>query len=262
MDITQYNQIRKFRYGQNSEFLDHLTYWPTENSACNLLKGTDGTSTNPKLTENDPVYAFSSELYRSFQLNFTENTASDNYDIPTLRYEFPLFQVAAPNRNPENACYCDDNFALNYYDTKFDCYEEISGSVIASDANGGVPVMVSLPHFLGSDYLLNYVNGQFDQNYEKYSTFIEYEPKFGTAFRAAKKIQTSFFVPKSGNYDILDAISEADNTLIVPITWANENFIMPEDYEKGIATGLWFIDNLIYIIYVVAFRVRVLKIIS
>ena len=190
------------------------------------------------MTKEDQVWGFSSDLYRSFHVDFTEETKTDNYGITCYRYELPLQEVAAPNYNPENTCYCDGNFFFEHYDTDFDCYEQSSSMIIATNANSGVPLAVGLPHFLGAEAFLENVQGDFAPSEAEHTTFLEYEPLSGGCMRAGKKIQQSLIVVKDQHYEILDAISEFDNTIVMPIVWENESFVIPEDYEEAVYVDL------------------------
>ena len=146
---------------------------------------------------------------------------------------------------PENACFCDSPFWSNYGNltkekNELDCLSETSGSVVVQSGYFGVPFMASLPHFMyGTDELKNKAKGDINPG-PQYDTVLEYEPTTGGLMNAAKRLQFSLFLNKDESFYLYQGMEE--NTMVIPLIWINESFVLPPDYEAEAAEALAFIE--------------------
>ncbi|KAF4079982.1 hypothetical protein AMELA_G00184380 [Ameiurus melas] len=197
-----------------------LSYW--NNTYCDMINGTDGSSFSPFLDKKTPLYFFSSEICRSVSAEFEANL--DLMGITVYRYMLPPQTFASPVDNPDNRCYCTDK------ETTRNC--TIAG-VLDIKPCKGASVFISLPHFLhGSKELLELVHG-LNPDPEEHSTYLDVEPvkvhartlnragdsQLHTLLRFAKRLQLNMMYGPSKDIKILNKVKE--NT-IFPILWLNE----------------------------------------
>lgn len=247
-NIHDYAQITKFGGANGDKYITELDWWP-EGSDCNLLKGTDGVSMPTNLKKGEDIWAFSADLFRSFYVGYTNEVKSANYDIPTYHYDVQPVLFAAPNDNPENSCYCYGNFWWDNKNTEVDCHE-ISGGIIGDAASLGIPILLSLPHFLWGDKLREIAYGNFNPNPEEHNTYLEYEPVTGTAILAEKRIQQSLVAVKDNNWGMFKDIDLANRTVIMPLVWVVEASAISEELEKELYTSSVLLLNILLGVYI------------
>ncbi|KAF3427604.1 hypothetical protein E2986_13422 [Frieseomelitta varia] len=101
---------------------------------CNTFHGTDSTIFAPILTENEDLVTFLSESCRSFILHYSHKNKVKG--INTFHYTADLGDMST---NPAEKCFCPTRktcLTKNLFDVS-KCVD--------------IPIIVSLPHFLGSD---------------------------------------------------------------------------------------------------------------
>ncbi|XP_053506765.1 platelet glycoprotein 4 [Ictalurus furcatus] len=200
-----------------------LSYW--NNTYCDMINGTDGSSFSPFLDKKTPLYFFSSDICRSVLAEF-EGTV-DLKGITVYRYMLPPQTFASPVDNPDNLCYCTNK------ETTRNC--TIAG-VLDIKPCKGAPVFISLPHFLhGSKELLELVHG-LNPNPEEHSTYLDVEPLTGFTLRFAKRLQLNMMYGPSKDIKILNKVKE--NT-IFPILWLNETAALDDDTANRIKAELF-----------------------
>ncbi|MGH0126342.1 UNVERIFIED_CONTAM: hypothetical protein FKN15_069165 [Acipenser sinensis] len=83
----------------------------------------------------------------------------------------------------------------------------------------GMPVYISLPHFLyGSEALQEAIDGM-EPNEEEHSTFLDVEPVTGISLNVAKRLQVNIAVQPSNQIEVLSNIKEP---ILFPLVWLNE----------------------------------------
>ncbi|KAL6459812.1 hypothetical protein MHYP_G00315710 [Metynnis hypsauchen] len=200
-----------------------VPYW--NNSYCNMINGTDGSSFPPFLDKKKALYFFSSDICRSVSADYEGSV--DLKGITVYRYMLPEQTFASPTVNPDNKCYC-----TNYEATK-NC--TLAG-VLDINSCKGFPVFISLPHFLhGSPELLDTVHG-LNPNPEEHSTYLDVEPITGFTLRFAKRLQINMMYGPSKEIKILNKVKE--NTLF-PIVWLNESAALDDQTANRIKRDLF-----------------------
>ncbi|KAB5541897.1 hypothetical protein PHYPO_G00085230 [Pangasianodon hypophthalmus] len=200
-----------------------LSYW--NNTYCDMINGTDGSSFSPFLDKKTPLYFFSSDICRSVSAEF--DASVDLKGITVYRYMLPSQTFASPVENPDNRCYCTNT------QTTRNC--TLAG-VLDVGACRGTPVLISLPHFLhGSKELQELVHG-LNPDPEEHSTYLDVEPITGFTLRFAKRLQVNMMYGPSKDIKILNKVKE--NT-VFPILWLNETAALDDDTAQRIKAELF-----------------------
>ncbi|MCJ8742947.1 hypothetical protein PDJAM_G00088060 [Pangasius djambal] len=216
-DINKVSTIDSWKLEQS------LSYW--NDTYCDMINGTDGSSFSPFLDKKTSLYFFSSDICRSVSADFDGSV--DLKGITVYRYMLPSKTFASPVDNPDNLCYC-----TNTQTTK-NC--TLAG-VLDVRVCKGSPVLISLPHFLhGSKDLLELVHG-LDPNPEEHFTYLDVEPITGFTLRFAKRLQINMMYGPSKDIKILNKVKE--NT-VFPILWLNETAVLDDDTAQRIKAELF-----------------------
>ena len=241
-DINDYGQITKFKLSENDEYSTKLNWWPSNedgsDSFCQVLKGTDGTSMTPYLEKDEAVWLFSADIFRSIFANYTGTDKSPEYGMEVYTYEADSIVFAPPKENPDNSCFCKGNFFWDEKITGLDC-NEIGGGIVIDEPNFGIPLLVSLPHFLDGNIWRNLTDprSEFQPSQDEHVTQLAFEPLSGTAITAGKKLQQSVVAVKTKNWDIFNNIQEDENgakSIVMPLVWVNESVVISPELEKEI----------------------------
>lgn len=103
-----------------------LDYWYSEEA--NQLKGTDSTMYAPFIAREDKLYAFNSEMCRSFYFEYKEDKQLHGMDLYTFHAPHNLFYNSS--LNPLNEGYCSNDCLGNGVQNISRCY---GGKSIKSD---------------------------------------------------------------------------------------------------------------------------------
>ncbi|XP_023666688.2 platelet glycoprotein 4 [Paramormyrops kingsleyae] len=184
-----------------------LPYW--KDNYCDMINGTDASSFAPFLDKKKELFFFTSDICRSVSAEFTDTV--DLKGIEMYRYMLPPLTLAAPTVNPANKCYCHNE------NTTRNC--SVAGVLDTSSCREGVPIYISLPHFLyGSEILRENVLG-LDPSETYHNTFLDVEPTTGFTMRFAKRIQINMMYTSSNVIKVLNKVKEHT---IFPLVWLNE----------------------------------------
>ncbi|KAK7149496.1 hypothetical protein R3I94_008972 [Phoxinus phoxinus] len=209
-----------------------LTYW--NDSYCNMINGTDGSSFHPFLDKKEHLYFFSSDICRSISAVY-ESTV-DLKGIDVYRYMLPAETLASPVVNPDNQCYCTDPVITKNCST---------AGLLDLTPCRGVPVFLSLPHFLyGSNDLVQAVVG-LSPNPDEHSIFLDVEPITGFTMRFAKRLQLNMLYGPSNDIVILRNITEHT---VFPILWVNETAVLDDEtadmFKKELISRMDLLEGL------------------
>ncbi|MEE6481440.1 hypothetical protein FKM82_012866 [Ascaphus truei] len=155
-----------------------LSYW--NDTYCDMINGTDGTSFPPFVHNRKTLYFFSSEICRAIYGNFEKEHVLKG--IPVHRFVLPREALASPIDNPDNHCYCTD------VELSRNC--TAAGLLDLAACQGGKPIFLSLPHYLyASDFILDSVSG-LSPSVEEHETYLDVEPVTGFTLQFAKRLQS------------------------------------------------------------------------
>lgn len=263
-DINEYGQVRRFKLDEGDEYEPKLSWWP-EDSKCELLKGTDGSNVSPYLKKDESIWLFSADIFRSIYLNYTGLGESPTKGMTTHEYTADMFVFAAPYDNKDNECYCYGNYFWDEKDTGIDCFG-ISGGIVVDAPNFGIPLVISLPHFLGGEPFMNFIDERSEMNpsVEEFSTVLEFEPLTGSVMKSDKRIQQSLAVIQSDDYHILENIPTTSyqnmdaKMVVMPLVWVNESVVINEELEAEVYTDAVVGTTLLMVAWIVLLAVGII----
>ncbi|XP_053206747.1 lysosome membrane protein 2-like isoform X2 [Panonychus citri] len=182
-------------------------------SRCGMLNGTDGTWFHPMISSTENLYAFNAEVNRSLLL---ENSGDTNVQgITASRFIAARGLLDAPSNSIDNECFCISN-DTSLTDSGF-C--SLDGVLDISRCNNGVPLVISLPHFLYSDPLLIQAAEGISPDAIKHQSYLDIERLTGIVLSARRRIQFNLRLRYTYN---LGGISLKD--MVYPLLWLEEIF--------------------------------------
>ncbi|XP_056604459.1 platelet glycoprotein 4 [Triplophysa dalaica] len=206
-DITKVATIDRWQYERS------VSYW--NDTYCNMINGTDGSSFAPSIDKKKPLYFFSPDICRSISAVY--DSTVDLKGIDVYRFMLPSEALEAPAVNPDNHCFCTETVVSK------DC--TLAGLLDLTSCRG-IPVYISLPHFLyGSEVLLQGIEG-LNPNVDEHSIFLDVEPITGFTLRFAKRLQLNMMYGPSNSIEILSKIKDFT---IFPILWVNETAALDDE---------------------------------
>ena len=206
-DMHKFLNIEKFRGSDTlpDEWWPFIAPTPSAQDAgvpgvCHDIYGSDGTMFPPFAEKEESKWLFVSELCRSIWLDF--DTEVEVEDIEAYRYRPPIdvFKMT----NPNNYCYCPEFESCAFPDEEgkdvwnaTDCYEFCKdGFIKVGQCYGGLPLIMSAPHYWNVDENLKSQIVGLEANRDKHDTYLDIEPITGVALSAHKRIQVGLFLKK------------------------------------------------------------------
>jgi len=178
-----------------------LDFW-RKGSACNKIKGTDGSLFHPNILQNETLYLFQRDLCRSIPLVYQKDIVSNG--VPGFRFVPPDDVFSPPDENPDNECYCN-NKECNVPRGLFN----MTACSFAS------PIFMSWPHFYQADpKLLDDVVGLKPEK-EKHEFFMDLQPKLGVALRVRAGTQINIQLHASPEINAAKGLRE----IVFPFVW-------------------------------------------
>lgn len=221
-DVKTANTLEKWNYAKS------LDFW--YNDEANMINGTDGTFFNPRISKDDRLYLYNSDICRSIYLQYDRE--SSVLDIPTLRFRVPPEVFQSPSKNPANAGFCPVD----------DCLDD--GVLEISSCKEGAPVIMSCPHFYsGAPEYINAVVGMHPSE-EEHGTYLDVEPQSGATFKAAKRLQANAHLLKDESFTELANV----NDVIFPVLWLNESVTLDTDTAHTYKSTVIPLENFVYAI--------------
>ncbi|RWS18908.1 lysosome membrane protein 2-like protein, partial [Leptotrombidium deliense] len=105
---------------------------------CNQIKGTDGTMFPPFISKETVLEAFVPFLNRSIHFNY--ESESHIHGLKTLKFQLPTDLFHNSKSKDHISCYCVNKDTCT-----------VDGVYDLSKCNNGVPLLISMPHFLDAD---------------------------------------------------------------------------------------------------------------
>lgn len=193
-DMTKYTTIDTFNH------MKELKYWKTDE--CNKIKGTDGSSFPPGVTDDTVLYMFNDNLCRSVPLTYWHDV--EKFGLFAKRFSPPADVFANVTVKPENECYCVGGPPC------------LGGGLFnISACKFGSPTIISWPHFYQADQ--KYLDAVVGLNPDagKHALYIDISPRTGAPVRAEARLQINVAVP------YVPEVKPAANLreMIFPIVW-------------------------------------------
>lgn len=160
-----------------------LKCWKGE--PCDQIRGAEGAFFAPPITPEKKLYIFSPELNISIIGTYSHPV----YENKLLKYRFNVLETQFNNQ--ENSCYC----ARDTQEDR-DAYCPLDGLIDLNHCSGGLPLLMSKPHFYNSDQrLLDMVHG-LQPNKSAHESFMDLDPWLGVVTRATVRMQMNIdFAP-------------------------------------------------------------------
>ncbi|XP_070610766.1 platelet glycoprotein 4 isoform X2 [Erythrolamprus reginae] len=228
-DISKVGTIQSYK---NKSTVD---YWE---SYCAMVNGTDASSFHPFVKRNEELKFFSSDICRSFSLQFdSEKTVKD---IPLYHFVIPPLAFASTIANPDNTCFCTD------MELSQNC--TLNGVLDISSCNEGKPVYITLPHFLSvSEELFQFVKG-LKPDVEEHKTYLDIEPTTGFTLHFAKRLQMNMMVRPNAK---ITALKNIKHQFLFPVLWLNETAVISDEKAELFRSKVTSKVQLLYIVQIV-----------
>lgn len=185
--------------------LPDAPYWRTRWGR--MLNGTDGTRFKPKISRDDQLYIFNSDICRSLYVVYDQDETIS--DVNLYRYTTTDFLFANHTVNPDNIAFCGPKRCWG------------SGLLpIGQCQTGNPPVFMSAPHFYQGDKSLSDAIIGLHPEKSKHATFVSVEPTTGMTFSGFKRIQINILARPSLWFDVMKPFTKEYNFL--PLLWGEE----------------------------------------
>ncbi|XP_054158913.1 lysosome membrane protein 2-like [Oppia nitens] len=213
-----------FGYFKSWKSQTKLDYWKAD--SCNQINGTDGTIWPPFVDKTKRLYFYVPDVCRSLYVTFQEEAIHKG--IKTYIYSAPDDVMAGKDTNPENECFCmNDN---NDYHCRLD------GVYDMSQCQHDIPIIVSLPHFIGGDRRITDRIEGLKPDPKLHRPVIHVEPTLGAVIHGDSKLQMSIRVPKN---DYIRGFENLADDLYVPLFWGYKKLGISDDFASELKSRLF-----------------------
>ena len=164
-----------------------LRYW--NNSYANAINGSDGSKYPPNIKKDQILYFFNPDLCRSSSLEYLKEN-----DIEGVKtYDFHLSPNIFSNNETLNPLY-------KGFCPKDDCLG--TGVQSIRECRDGLPMFISLPHFLNADEKFNKSVIGLNPDSDKHDYIVSLEPMTGTTIKSNIRIQFNYHLKKNKEYKL------------------------------------------------------------
>jgi len=209
-----------FKTWKNKTSLD---WW--KSGSCNSINGTDGTIWPPFIDKSKKLYFFVPDVCRSLFVTFKEEAVHKG--IKTYIYSAPDDAMAGMESNPDNQCFC-----MN--ENEDQC--RLDGIFDMSECQNDIPLIVSLPHFLGADKRITDRIVGLKPDSKIHRPIIHVEPTLGAVIHGDSRLQMSIKVPKN---EYLKGFENLDEDLYVPLFWGYKKLGISDDFAAELKSRLF-----------------------
>ncbi|KPM06276.1 CD36-like protein 5 [Sarcoptes scabiei] len=216
----------KFGYIKTWKNKTKLNFWKSH--SCNAINGSDGTIWPAGIKISDRLNFFIPDICRSLYVTFQEKSFYKG--IPTYLFSAPDGVLAGKYTNPENECFCieeEEDLA------KQRC---IDGIFDLSGCQNGVPVIVSLPHFLGADSRITDEIIGLEPDPTKHRPELHIEPTMGLVIHGDSRLQMSIRVTPNEN---MIGFNKLRKELYIPIFWGYKKLGMSDETAANLHRRLF-----------------------
>lgn len=210
---------------------------------CHEILGTDGTQFPAYVDKRERRWIFVGEMCRSIWLDYVQDTQFLGIDA----YEYRASEDVFDMDNPNNFCYCPNFLAcmkINDDDTydRTNCANTCKdGMIRVGECYGGVPVVMTAPHFFrGDQSMIDDVEGM-EPKLELHDTVLLVEPMSGAPLMAHKRIQINLDLKSVAAIDKLKNVKD----ILFPVFWADETAGLTQEYADLYQDTFVFAQNLI-----------------
>lgn len=198
----------KYSYMVSFKGEKQMNKWSSE--FCNRVFGTDGAQFPPFRSKTDRLPIFAADLCRTLYLLFEQEAEFKGIPVWRMKLDPKLFE--SPKMNPDNECYCP-----HMKRRPERC--SIRGTIDLSGCLNGAPLVLSSPHFLGTEpNLADLVEG-LKPDKKRHEFFLMFEPRLGVPLFAYGRLQLSIRVERTSFLRGFDQVRSA----FIPFVWIEES---------------------------------------
>lgn len=192
-----------------------LPFWSTD--AANMINGSDGTLCPPSVQQDQRLYVFSTDIYRSLSGTYDAELENE-FGITLWRFAGTKEEMESGRHNPDNIGFCTPPGNCGFDDGLLNLTEPATFDYFH------LPVVASMPHFLYADQ--KYINAVYGMRpvEDLHRTEAYVEPLTGIVMRIYKRLQINVHlrtVPDIWELGHLDDI-------VMPLVWVNESATIDE----------------------------------
>uniref|UniRef100_A0A8C4N4Z6 Platelet glycoprotein 4 n=1 Tax=Eptatretus burgeri TaxID=7764 RepID=A0A8C4N4Z6_EPTBU len=195
-----------------------VPYW--NDTYCDMINGTEATSFPPFVKKHQTLYFFSSDICRSIFAKY--HSMKYIRKIRAFSFVVPEEAMAAAQNYPNNYCYCKSHEAFLKNCTK--------AGVLDISPCKGLPIYMSLPHFLFADEEYRRDVYGMNPNFEEHKTHLDVEPVSGITISYAKRLQINLRLQPFPDITLLNLSKD----ILFPMVWLNETATINEEDAKKI----------------------------
>lgn len=207
---------------------DHFSAW--NNDKCNQVSGFEGMMFPGPIMPSDQLELFVPDLCRSLPLVFQEHV--EHYEIQTMRFgpHSDVFDYA----KDMNKCYCDPRYSETQdKKQRFNDFGSMGqfdlltinvpcagrGLFDVSPCKFGAPLVVSWPHFLGTDpQLVPKIKGL--RPIKALHTFsMDFHPDLGLGLHAKIRLQINIRIHSNLKLEQFKNVPASFDGMVLPIMW-------------------------------------------
>jgi lysosome membrane protein 2 len=241
-DVDRLKQVGNIE-GMNGQ--STVSYW--SNDYANMINGTDSTIWHPDTHTDDEVYIFSSDLCRSFRLEFSEKR-KNTFGIENYRFILPgnVYSNSGDHRD----------FCLNITRNRTHQVECLSDGLMSmrtciklsgSSVSIPLPIYSSFPHFLdAAPSVQNGIQG-LSPNELKHRSFMDVEPITGTVMNGSRRMQVNLNVLNDSSINLISKYK----SFVFPLIWLEEHAEIDSksasEFNKDVATPITILDAMKYL---------------
>lgn len=213
-DMSRFTTIERYRNQTN------LTAWGSDE--CNKIRGTDGSTHPPFLTEDRVIQIFAGDLCKTIDLGYKGQ--SDFNGIPAYAFEFKKENLDNGTLDPKNKCYCPDGQCLK------------SGVLsLKSCLMGNAPVALSLPHFYTADPSYLDAVGGLHPNETLHGSQFLLEPISGFPIKMNAKFQMNAMIERIPKFSFFDQVPN----MVFPLLWFEQGGQMSDKFAGMFSDQLY-----------------------
>jgi hypothetical protein len=215
--ISNISDVGRLVSWNNNEKLD---YWYSP--YANLINGSDSTTFPPYRKRDQRVYAYNSDMCRSYYLEYFKDDVHNG--IKTYNFHLPKTIFYNTTYNPDSNGFCENECVGN-------------GVLNISTCYGG-NTFISMPHFLNAEEkFLQAVDG-LSPDESRHDFLMKFEPTTGVSITGNIRLQICFSIFNSPNFDILKKVPN----LIYPVIWFDESYELFPDISKQLKQVSFYVQ--------------------
>ncbi|KAH9426561.1 hypothetical protein DERP_002660 [Dermatophagoides pteronyssinus] len=203
-----------------------LNMWKKD--SCNAINGTDGTIFPAGVSTTDRLDFFIPDICRSLFITFQEKSSYKG--IETYLFSAPDSVLAGRHTNPDNECFCIEEDEVLAERRCVDGIFDLAG------CQEGIPLIISLPHFLGADPRVTAEIEGLKPDPQKHRPELHIEPTMGLVIHGDSRLQMSIRVVPNEN---MNGFNKLRDELYIPIFWGYKKLGMSDETARSLKLRLF-----------------------